>query len=143
MREVCDEYDILLVFDEIMCGLGRTGYMHAWQKEGVVPDIQLLGKGLAAGFESISGMLVGHKVDNAFRNGPSNGAFYHGHTFQNSPRACAAAHEVYKIVIENNLLENVQEKGRLLEKKLRLRLGDHRYVGDIRGEGLFWGVSSI
>jgi adenosylmethionine-8-amino-7-oxononanoate aminotransferase len=142
MKEVCDEHEILLIFDEVMCGMGRTGYMHAWQKEDVVPDIQLLGKGLAAGFQSISGMLIGHKVADVFENGPSNSAFYHGHTFQNSPIMASAALEVHNIMMDDKLLENVREKGRVLEEKLRMRLGDHRYVGDIRGVGLFWAVSS-
>jgi adenosylmethionine-8-amino-7-oxononanoate aminotransferase len=147
MREVCDKYGILLIFDEIMCGMGRTGYLHAWQAswqdEGVVPDIQLVGKALAAGFQPISGMLVGHKVVEAFENGPSNGVFNHGHTFQNYPLAAAAALEVQLRIQDDKLLENVREKGALLEKKLRQRLESHRYVGNIRGpkEALFLGVS--
>ncbi|KAF1833108.1 PLP-dependent transferase [Decorospora gaudefroyi] len=143
MREVCDEYDILLIFDEVMCGMGRTGYMHAWQQEDVVPDIQLLGKGLAAGFQAISGVLIGHKVAATFENGPSNGAFWHGQTFQNLPVSCAAAVAVHHIIMDDKLLENVREKGQLLERGLRKRLGDHRYVGDIRGCGLFWGLEFV
>jgi adenosylmethionine-8-amino-7-oxononanoate aminotransferase len=142
MREVCDRYGVLLIFDEVMCGMGRTGYLHAWQKENVVPDIQLLGKGLAAGFLPISAMLIGPKVADAFKEGPSNGAFHHGHTFQNHPVSCAAALAVQNIIRDDNLLENVRTKGRILETKLRKRLSGHRYVGDIRGAGLFWGVSS-
>lgn len=141
MREVCDQYGILLIFDEVMCGMGRTGWLHAWQKDNVVPDIQLVGKGLAAGFQPISAMLVGHEIINAFQQGPSNSAFQHGHTFQNYPLGAAAALAVQKIIKEQGLLDNVREKGGLLEKKLKARLSDHRYVGDIRGEGLFWGVS--
>ncbi|KAF1844368.1 aminotransferase, class III [Cucurbitaria berberidis CBS 394.84] len=143
MREVCDQYGILLVFDEVMCGMGRTGWLHAWQKDNVVPDIQLVGKGLAAGFQPISAMLIGHKIINAFQQGPSNSAFQHGHTFQNYPLAAAAALAVQKIIEDDGLLENVREKGKLLEKKLKKGLGDHRYVGDIRGEGLFWGIEFV
>ena len=140
MREVCDKYDILLIFDEIMCGMGRTGELHAWQKSGIAPDVQLIGKGLGGGFAEISGMLVGRKVANAFRE--SGEAFSHGHTFQNHAQACAVALIVQQIIIDDKLLKNVREKGVILERKLKERLGSHRYVGDIRGVGLFWGVSS-
>jgi adenosylmethionine-8-amino-7-oxononanoate aminotransferase len=145
MREVCDDYGILLIFDEIMCGMGRTGYLHAWQKEQVIPDIQLVGKGLAGGFAPISAMLVGHKVVEAFENGPSNGAFNHGHTFQNNPLAAAAALETQMIIQDKKLLENVREQGPLLMKRMKERLQHHRYVGDIRGpeEGLFLSVSTL
>jgi adenosylmethionine-8-amino-7-oxononanoate aminotransferase len=147
MREVCDQYGMLLIFDEVMCGMGRTGHLHAWQAESddVAPDIQLVGKGLAGGFQPISAMLVGHKVIEAFESGPSNGAFSHGHTFQNHPMAAAAALEVQRIIQDEKLLQNVKEKGPLLEKKIRERLEHHRYVGDIRGpkKGLFLGVGFI
>jgi len=138
MREVCDHYGILLIFDEVMCGMGRTGYLHAWQKSGVVPDIQLIGKGLAAGFAQISGMLVGPKVADAFSK--SGETFSHGHTFQNFPLACATALAVQKIIVDDKLLENVRTMGMLLEMRLKARIGSHRYVGNIRGVGLFWGV---
>jgi adenosylmethionine-8-amino-7-oxononanoate aminotransferase len=141
MREVCDRYGVLLIFDEVMCGMGRTGYTHAWQKEGVAPDIQTTGKGLAGGFEQISAMLVSPKISDAFEFGPGSGAFSHGHTFQNFPAACAAGLEVQKIIQEENLLQNVKEKGARLSKLLRKRLANHPNVGDIRGVGLFWGVS--
>lgn len=121
--------------------MGRTGYLHAWQKEGIAPDIQTIGKGLAGGFQQLSAMLVGPKVSDAFEFGPGSGAFSHGHTFQNYPLACTAGLEVQKIVQEENLLQNVRDKGTKLSKSLKKRLGNHRYVGDIRGVGLFWGVS--
>jgi adenosylmethionine-8-amino-7-oxononanoate aminotransferase len=145
IRNVCDDHDIILVFDEIMCGMGRTGYLHAWQTENVVPDIQLVGKSLAAGFQAISAMLVGPKLINAFKNGPSNGAFCHGHTFQSQAMPAAAGLAVQQYVEEFSILENVRKMGPLLGMKLRGRLESHRYVGDIRGpaEGLFWGVSAL
>lgn len=145
MRQVCDDYGVLLILDEVMCGMGRTGYLHAWQAADVVPDIQLVGKGLAGGFQPISAMLVGHKIIEAFEKGPSNGAFSHGHTFQNHPMAAAAALEVQKIIQDEKLLDNVKEKGTILEKKLRDRLEPHRYIGNIRGPkgGLFFGVSLL
>jgi adenosylmethionine-8-amino-7-oxononanoate aminotransferase len=121
--------------------MGRTGYLHAWQKEGVAPDIQVIGKGLAGGFQQLSAMLVGPKVSDAFEYGPGTGAFSHGHTFQNFPLGCAAGLEVQKIIQEEHLLQNVREKGTRLSKALKKRLGSHPHVGDIRGAGLFWGVS--
>ncbi|KAF2997923.1 hypothetical protein E8E13_005137 [Curvularia kusanoi] len=143
MREVCDRHGVLLIFDEVMCGMGRTGYTHAWQKEGVAPDIQTTGKGLAGGFQQISAMLVSPKISDAFEFGPGSGAFSHGHTFQNYPLACAAGLEVQKIVQEENLLQNVKEKGNRLSKMLHRRLGNHPNVGDIRGVGLFWGIEFV
>ncbi|CAG8417342.1 unnamed protein product [Penicillium salamii] len=138
MRDVCDRYGALLVFDEIMCGMGRTGIMHAWQEEGVVPDVQLVGKGLAAGYGTISGLLVGDRVVNGLREG--GGFFVHGQTYQSHPLGCAAAVEVQTIIKENNLVENCRIMGAYLEEQLRLRLGDHPHVWDIRGRGLFWAV---
>lgn len=145
MREVCDHYGMLLIFDEVMCGMGRTGRLHAWQAEDVAPDIQLVGKGLAGGFQPVSAMLVGHKIIEAFENGPSNGAFSHGHTFQNHPQGAAAALEVQRVVEDDRLLENVRVKGAMLEEKIRDRLTRHRYVGDIRGPkgGLFYAAGSF
>ncbi|KAH6644540.1 omega-amino acid-pyruvate aminotransferase [Boeremia exigua] len=143
MREVCDRYGVLLIFDEVMCGMGRTGITHAWQKEGVAPDIQTTGKGLAGGFQQISAMLINSKVSDAFEFGPGSGAFSHGHTFQNYPLACAAGLEVQKIIQEENLLQNVKEKGARLSKLLKKRLGRHPNVADIRGAGLFWGIEFV
>lgn len=143
MREVCDRHGVLLIFDEVMCGMGRTGYLHAWQKDNVAPDIQTVGKGLAGGFQQLSAMLVSPKINDAFEHGPGSGAFSHGHTFQNYPLACAAGLEVQKIIQEGNILQNVRSKGTRLSKLLKKRLGDHPNVGDIRGAGLFWGVSGF
>ncbi|KAF3050063.1 hypothetical protein E8E11_009176 [Didymella keratinophila] len=143
MRDVCDRYGVLLIFDEVMCGMGRTGYLHAWQKDNVAPDIQTVGKGLAGGFQQLSAMLVSPKITDAFEHGPGSGAFSHGHTFQNYPLACAAGLEVQKIIQEENLLQNVRTKGNRLSKLLKKRLGDHPNVGDIRGAGLFWGIEFV
>lgn len=145
IRNVCDDYDIILIFDEIMCGMGRTGYLHAWQAEGVVPDIQLVGKSLAGGFQACSAMLVGPKLANALATGPSKGAFCHGHTFQNQAMPSAAGLATQQYIAEFGLLDNVRKMGPLLTKGLRDRLGPHRYVGDIRGpaEGVFLGVSFL
>jgi adenosylmethionine-8-amino-7-oxononanoate aminotransferase len=136
MKRVCRKYGVLLIFDEVMCGMGRTGLMHAWQEEGVVPDIQLLGKGLAGGYANLSAMLAGPLIVDSL----GDGAFAHGHTFQNFPAGCAAGLAVQRVVRDDNLLANVCDKGEKLMKKLMARLGDHPYVGNIRGPGLFKGV---
>jgi adenosylmethionine-8-amino-7-oxononanoate aminotransferase len=140
MKKVCAKYGVLLILDEVMCGMGRTGYLHAWQEENVVPDIQILGKGLAGGYQAISAVLINHTIANAFLNGPGRGMFSHGHTFQNFPRACVAGLAVQKIVRDDNLLENVKVKGKILQQRLNKQLMNHPHVGDIRGKGLFQGV---
>ncbi|KAJ4360515.1 uncharacterized protein N0V89_001080 [Didymosphaeria variabile] len=141
VREVCDKYHVPLVFDEIMCGWGRCGTLHAWQDEGVVPDIQLLGKGLVGGYEPLSAMLISKKLDstNAIRNG--SGYFNHGHTIQGMPKTCAGALEAMNMVEE--LLPNVRAMGERLMRGLRARLGVHDNVGDIRGKGLFIGIEFV
>ena len=138
MKGVCRKHGVLLIFDEVMCGMGRTGYMHAWQEEGVVPDIQLVGKGLAGGYAAISALLAGIEVADTL----GDEAFAHGHTFQNLPMACATGLAVQHIVQEERLIENVRDKGDKLMKKLMARLENHPNVGNIRGKGLFYGVST-
>jgi adenosylmethionine-8-amino-7-oxononanoate aminotransferase len=137
MKQVCKKYEVLFILDEVMCGMGRTGYMHAWQEEDAVPDIQLVGKGLAGGYAAISAMLVGPLIADAL----GDNAFAHGHTFQNFPTACAAGLAVQKIVRDDKLVGNVRDKGKKLMQKLKARLDGHSNVFDIRGKGLFVGVS--
>jgi len=139
MKAVCDKYGALLILDEIMCGMGRTGSLHAWEQEGVVPDIQTIGKGLGGGYAAVAGILINRRVVNALEQG--TGAFSHGQTYQGHPVACAAALEVQRIIREHGLLANVRQMGTLLETLLKQKLGNHPHVGDIRGRGLFWGVS--
>ena len=138
MKDVCEKYGVLFIADEVMCGMGRTGYFHAWQKENVVPDIQIVGKGLAGGYAPISAILVGERIDNAL----GSSTFSHGHTFQNYAPSCVAALAVQQIIFEENLLANVRKQGAVLRQKLEERLSRHRFVGDIRGEGHFLGVST-
>ena len=140
MKAVCDKYGALLIFDEVMCGMGRSGTLHAWEQEGVVPDLQTIGKGLGGGYAAIAGVLVGQRVVHALEKG--TGAFAHGQTYQGHPIACAAALEVQRIITEERLVENVAKLGARLERSLKDRLGGHPNVGDIRGKGLFWGVRS-
>jgi adenosylmethionine-8-amino-7-oxononanoate aminotransferase len=141
MREICDRYGALLILDEIMCGVGRTGTMHAWEQEGVTPDIQAIGKGLGGGYQAIGAILISRRIIDALSAG--SGSFVHGHTYQAHPVACAAALEVQRIIRREGLLENVRAMGSLLERCLRERFGDHEHVGDIRGRGLFFALEFV
>lgn len=135
IRQVCDRHGVLLILDEVMCGLGRCGARHAWQAEGPAPDIQVVAKGLAGGYQPIGGILVaGHVVD-ALRAG--SGLFRHGHTYQAHPVACAAALAVQRVIAEEGLTERAAALGALLRDALAERLSRHPHVGDLRGRGLF------
>lgn len=141
MKEVCEVHGALLILDEIMCGMGRSGPLHSWEVDGVVPDIQTIGKGLGGGYQPIAGILIGHKIVNALDKG--TGTFMHGHTYQAHPITCAAALCVQKIIRRTDLGSNVKTQGKYLEKLLRQRLASHPNVGDIRGRGLFWGMELV
>ena len=141
VREICDRHGALLILDEVMCGMGRTGTMHAWEQEGIAPDIQIVAKGLGGGYQPVGGILISGKVIAAIRDG--SGAFMHGHTYQAHPVASAAALAVQQVIREEKLLDNVQAMGALLEQRLTERLGNHRHVGDIRGRGMFWAVELV
>lgn len=139
MKAVCERHGALFIMDEVMSGMGRCGTLHAWEQEGVVPDLQTVGKGLGGGYAPVSALLIGEKIVQAIDRG--TGAFRHGQTYQGHPISCAAALAVQKIIKRDNLLENVRAMGAYLEERLRDQLGGHPFVGDIRGKGLFWGVS--
>jgi adenosylmethionine-8-amino-7-oxononanoate aminotransferase len=141
VRQVCDRYGALLILDEVMCGMGRTGTMHAWEQEAVVPDIQVIGKGLGGGYQPIAGILIADRIVRAVADG--SGGFLHGQTYQSHPVACAAALEVQRIIREDRLLENVTIMGRRLAAALQDRFGNHHHVGDIRGRGLFWAIEFV
>ncbi len=141
VRAICDRYGALLILDEVMCGMGRTGSMHAWEQEGVAPDLQVVAKGLGGGYQPIGGVLIGRKIVEAIAQG--SGSFMHGHTYQAHPVACAAALEVQRIIREDNLLDNIRAMGARLEAALTERFGNHRHVGDIRGRGLFWALEFV
>ncbi|KAK2476575.1 hypothetical protein H9L39_11799 [Fusarium oxysporum f. sp. albedinis] len=142
VREICDKHDVLLILDEIMCGMGKTGTMHAWEQEGISgPDIQMIGKALGGGFVPLSGVLLRNKIFDALADGSRGLA--HGHTFQAHPVACAAALEAQRIIRDEDILTNVQEMGKVLERLLRTNLGHMEFVGDIRGRGLFWAVEFV
>ena len=141
MREVCDRHGALLILDEVMCGMGRTGTMHAWEQEGVVPDIQTVAKGLGGGYQPIGGILIAGRIVSALREG--SGSFMHGHTYQAHPVACAAALAVQHVIRDESLLANVRAMGALLGERLGERFGNHRFVGDVRGRGLFWAIEIV
>lgn len=141
MRAVCDKYGVLLILDEIMCGMGRTGSLFAYEQEGVVPDLVTIAKGLGGGYQPIGAVLVSSKIYQAFVEG--SGAFMNGHTYLGHPVACAAALAVQKQVEELNLLENIRTKGTYFDQKLRETFGDHPHVGNIRGRGLFRGMEFV
>jgi adenosylmethionine-8-amino-7-oxononanoate aminotransferase len=141
VREVCDRHGALLILDEVMCGMGRTGSLHAWEQEAIVPDIQVIAKGLGGGYQPIGAVLAAARIVDALREG--SGAFQHGHTYLAHPTACAAALAVQQVIREDGLLAQVRERGALLGQRLLERLGNHRHVGDIRGRGLFWGIELV
>jgi adenosylmethionine-8-amino-7-oxononanoate aminotransferase len=141
VREICDRHGALLIFDEVMCGMGRTGTTHAWEQEAVAPDIQAIAKGLGGGYQPIGAMLARGNIIETIRAG--SGAFQHGHTYLAHPLACAAALEVQRIIGDDKLLDRVSELGRHLERRLTERFGNHRHVGDIRGRGLFQAIELV
>lgn len=141
VREICDRHGALLILDEVMSGMGRTGTTHAWEQEGIAPDIQAIAKGLGGGYQPIGAMLASGKIIDAIRSG--SGAFQHGHTYLAHPLACAAALAVQDVIRDDNLLAQVKERGKQLEQRLTERFGNHRHVGDIRGRGLFWAIELV
>lgn len=141
VRKICDRHGALLILDEVMCGMGRTGTMHAWEQEGIFPDIQVIAKGLGGGYQPIGGILIGKRIIDALRAG--SGSFRHGHTYQAHPVACAAALAVQKVIRDDDLLPNIRAMGDRLMAGLTDRLGNHRHVGDIRGRGLFQAIELV
>jgi adenosylmethionine-8-amino-7-oxononanoate aminotransferase len=141
IREICDRYGVLLILDEVMCGMGRTGTLYAFEQEGIVPDLVTIAKGLGGGYQPIGAVLLGAHIFAAFRDG--SGAFQHGHTYMGHPMAAAAALAVQEVIARDGLLENVKHMGDHLAAGLRERLGRHPHVGDIRGRGLLRGVEFV
>lgn len=141
VREICDRYGVLLILDEVMCGMGRTGTRYACEQDGVVPDMLTCAKGLGAGYQPIGAVVISDKIFDAVQGG--SGAFQHGFTYIGHPTACAAALAVQRTVDEEGLLENVRSQGEKLHGALEARFGNHYAVGDIRGRGLFIGVELV
>jgi adenosylmethionine-8-amino-7-oxononanoate aminotransferase len=141
VREICDRHGALVILDEVMCGMGRTGTRHAWEQEGIAPDIQAIAKGLGGGYQPIGAMLASARIVDVIRDG--SGAFQHGHTYMAHPLACAAALEVQRVIDDEQLLDRVRTLGGQLERRLTERFGNHRHVGDIRGRGLFQAIELV
>ena len=141
VREICDRHGALLILDEVMSGMGRTGTRHAWEQEGIAPDVQAIAKGLGGGYQPIGAMLASARIVDVIRDG--SGAFQHGHTYLAHPLACAAALEVQRVIDDEKLLDRVKDLGRHLERRLTERFGNHRHVGDIRGRGLFQAIELV
>ena len=141
IREICDRFGILLILDEVMCGMGRTGTLFACEQDGVAPDIAIVAKGLGGGYQPIGAVLASADIVNAIRDG--TGAFQHGHTYIGHPIACAAALAIQRAVEDGDLLSGVRTKGAQLKALLENTFADHPFVGDIRGRGLFIGVELV
>lgn len=141
IREICDKYGVLLILDEVMCGMGRTGHLFACDADQVAPDILCIAKGLGAGYQPIGAMLCSKEIYTAISEG--SGFFQHGHTYIGHPVAAAAAVAVVQELLDLDLVAQVKERGQYLEQQLRQRFAQHPHVGDIRGRGLFWGLEFV
>jgi len=141
VREVCDRYGVLLILDEVMCGMGRCGSLFAYAQEGVVPDLVAIAKGLGAGYQPIGAVLASKAIFDTIVGG--SGFFQHGHTYLGHAAACAGALAVQRRLHEDGLLVRVAPLGEALDTRLRAEFGRHPNVGDIRGRGLFRGIELV
>lgn len=141
LRAICDRYGVLLVFDEVMCGMGRTGHLYACAEDGVTPDILTMAKGLGAGYQPIGAFLAHDKIVGALEKG--SGQLKHGHTYAGHTMACAAALAVQEAIEEENLLARVRDLSTKLRARLNDAFGQHPHIGDIRGRGLFIGLELV
>lgn len=141
IREICDQYGVLLILDEVMCGMGRTGSLYACDQEDITPDIMTIAKGLGAGYQPIGAMICTRQIYRVIENG--SGFFQHGHTYLGHPVACAAAHAVVQKIMDRRMLDRVLAQGVRLHKALLDQFGEHPNIGDIRGRGLFFGLEFV
>jgi adenosylmethionine-8-amino-7-oxononanoate aminotransferase len=141
IREICDQYGVLLILDEVMCGMGRTGHLFACDADGVAPDILCIAKGLGAGYQPIGAMLCSSRIYDAIAGG--SGFFQHGHTYIGHPVATAAGLAVVSQMLERDLITRCAAMGERLQSALEDRFGQHAHVGDIRGRGLFRGIELV
>lgn len=141
IREICDRHGILMILDEVMCGMGRTGSLFACEQDGVVPDLLCMAKGLGAGYQPIGAVMVSRNIYQAIHDG--SGLFQHGHTYLGHPTACAAALAVQRVIEDEGLIERVRYLGDKFADALVERFGNHHHVGDIRGRGLFRGLELV
>ncbi|UWR48407.1 aspartate aminotransferase family protein [Phaeobacter inhibens] len=141
IREICDQYGVLLILDEVMCGMGRTGHLFACEADGVAPDILCIAKGLGAGYQPIGAMLCSRRIYDAIEGG--SGFFQHGHTYIGHPVATAAGLAVVRALLDRGLVQRSAEMGETLHAALVARFGQHPHVGDLRGRGLFRGIELV
>ncbi|SFJ69578.1 aspartate aminotransferase family protein [Celeribacter neptunius] len=141
IREICDRHGILLILDEVMCGMGRTGTLFACEQDGIAPDIITIAKGLGAGYQPIGATLCSKTIHDAFEHG--SGFFQHGHTYNAHPTACAAAGAVLSRLTEDGLVARAAEMGEKLDAALHEAFGQHPHIGDIRGRGMFRGLEIV
>jgi len=141
VREICDRYGVLLILDEVMCGIGRTGTLFACAHDGVRPDILAIAKGLGAGYQPIGAMLCSGEIYRNIVEG--SGFFQHGHTYMGHPVAAACALAVLERILDDGLLARVGVLGTYLESRLVAELAQLPFIGDIRGRGLFWGIEIV
>lgn len=141
VRRLCDKYGILYIADEVMCGMGRTGTLHAFEQDDVVPDLMTIAKGLGGGYQPIGAVLASETIVSALKAG--SGLFQHGHTYICHATAASAALAVQQVIARDNLLDAVKQQGAYLHKALREVLGELPHVGDTRGRGLFAGVELV
>jgi adenosylmethionine-8-amino-7-oxononanoate aminotransferase len=141
IREICDKYNVLLILDEVMCGMGRTGHLFAMEEDGVTADMIAVAKGLGAGYQPIGALLISKDIYEAVYKG--SGFFQHGHTYIGHATACAASLAVQNYIQKNDLLSNVKTLGKYLQDKLNSEFGGHKHIGDIRGRGLFLGLEIV
>ena len=141
IREICDKYGVLLILDEVMCGMGRTGHLFACDADGIAPDILCIAKGLGAGYQPIGAMLCTSTIYDAIAEG--TGFFQHGHTYLGHPVAASAGRAVLQELHDHSLVQRVREVGDTFQKALHDTFAQHPHVGDIRGRGLFWGIEFV
>ena len=141
IRSICNKYDVLLILDEVMCGMGRCGSLFAFENYNVIPDIVCIAKGLGAGYQPIGAMICNDEIYTSIKN--NIGFFEHGHSYLAHPTACAAAISVLGLLLKGNMLEKITYKGHLLKKKLEKKFNSSEYIGDIRGRGLLIGMEIV
>jgi len=141
IREICNRHGVLLILDEVMCGMGRTGTLHACEQDGMAPDLMTIAKGLGAGYQPIGAVLIGTHIYDGIAKGSK--VFHHGHTYIGHPIPCAAALAVQQVIRRDNLLDNIRRQGERLQSGLEERFGNHAHVGDIRGRGLFRAIELV
>ncbi|MGI9480826.1 MAG: aspartate aminotransferase family protein [Hyphomicrobiales bacterium] len=141
IQRICDETGTLLVLDEVMAGMGRTGTLFSCEQDGIVPDMISIAKGLGAGYQSIGALMVRDELADEIESG--SGFFQHGHSYVGHPTACAAALEVQRVFEDEGLIERCAKMGAKLRSALSEAFAGHPHVGDIRGRGLMLGIEFV